>query len=77
MLFVVECDASDVAMSATLNQGDKSAAFMSRTLQGSELHYPSIEKEAIAIIEAVRKWNHLFAKQHFTLIIYRPTFSGI
>ena len=55
MPFVVECDASDTTLSATLNQGGRPVAFMSRTLQGSELHHPPIEKEATAIIEAVRK----------------------
>ena len=53
--FVVECDASEVALSATLNQA------------GSELHYPAVEKEAMAIVEAVRKWQHFLARRHFTL----------
>ena len=35
--FIVECDASDIAVSATLNQGGRPVAFMSRTLQGSEV----------------------------------------
>lgn len=30
--------------------------------------YPTVEKEASAIMEAVRKWNHLLSRQHFTLI---------
>ena len=43
-------------------------AFISRTLQNSELYYPSVEKEATAIIEAVRKWRYLLAGRHFTLV---------
>ena len=66
--FTVECDASDVAVSAILNQGGRPVAFMSRTLQESERHYPAFEKEATAIIEAVRKWSHLLSRNTFTLV---------
>ena len=41
---------------------------MSRTLQGSERHYPAFEKEATAIIEAVKKWSHLLSHNTFTLV---------
>jgi hypothetical protein len=66
--FVVECDASEVAISAILNQGGRPVAYMSRTLHGSELHHPAVEKEATSIIEAVRKWSHFLARRPFTLI---------
>ena len=68
LLFIVECDASEVAVSATLNQGGRPVAFMSRTFHASERHYPAVEKEATAIIEAVRKWNHFLARGQFTLV---------
>ena len=57
-----------LAVSATLNQGGRPVAFMSRTLQGSERHYPTFEKEATAVIEAVRKWSHLLSRNTFTLV---------
>jgi len=69
MLFVVECDASKVAVSATLNQNGRPVAFISRSLQGNDLHYPVVEMEATAIIEAVRKWNHFLSRQYFILVI--------
>ena len=53
--FTVECDASDVAVSVTLHQRGRPVAFTSRTVSGPELHYPPVEKEATAIIEAVRE----------------------
>ena len=42
--FVMECDASDVAVSATLNHGGKPVAFMSRTLHASQHHLPDRRK---------------------------------
>ena len=44
--FVVETDASDFAIAATLNQGGRPVAFFSCVLQKSELNHPAVEKEA-------------------------------
>ena len=54
-LFVVECDAFEVVISVMLNQEGPAVTFMSRILQSSELHYPSVEKEATVITESVHK----------------------
>lgn len=66
--FTVETDASDIAISATLNQNNRPVAFYSRTLSGSEVRQSSIEKEANAIVEAIRKWSHFLQGHHFNLI---------
>ena len=64
----VETDASDHAVAATLNQAGRPVAFYSRTLNKSEQHYPAVEKEACAIVEAVQKWRHYLYGRHFKLI---------
>ena len=66
--YVIENDASDVAVSAALNQLGWPVAFMSRTLNCDETHYPAIEKEAIAVIKAVMKWSHFLSRQHFATV---------
>ena len=65
--FQLECDASDIAIAAVLNQGGR------RTLHGSELKWPSVEKEAI--IEAIRHWQHYITGHHFTLITDQKSVS--
>ena len=43
-------------------------AFFSRTLSQSEKHHSAVEKEAYAIVEAIRKWKHFLTGRHFTLV---------
>ena len=42
--------------------------FFSHILNPSELKYAAVEKEAHAIIEAIRKWHHLLYNRQFKLI---------
>ena len=65
--FLVETDASDSAIAATLSQSGRPVAFFSRTLHGSELHHAAVEKEAKAVVEAIRHWKHFLTFKHFTL----------
>ena len=65
---VLETDASNAALSASLNQGGKPVAFFSRTLKAHERKHHAVEKEACAIIEACRKWQHYLIGRRFLLI---------
>ena len=56
--FVVETDASDFCIAATLNQKGRPVAFFSRTLNQNEIKHHPVEKEAAAIVEAIQEWRH-------------------
>ena len=66
--FVVETDASDFAIGATLNQDGRPIAFFSRTLNKSECGLHPVEKEAYAIVESLDEWKHFLLGHHFKLI---------
>ena len=67
--FVLETDASNVAISATLNHDGKPVAFFSRTLNKSQKMYPTVEKEAMSIVEAIRHWSHFLRRKTFKKLI--------
>ncbi|CAK1591212.1 unnamed protein product [Parnassius mnemosyne] len=67
-IFTVETDASEHSIAATLSQNGRPVAFLSRTLSNTERGHSSIEKEASAIVEALRKWRHYLIGRNFILI---------
>ena len=75
--FQVDCDASEHTIAATLRQGEGPVAFFSRTLSQSEKSYSVIEKEALAIMEAVRRWSHYLHCKRFDLVTDQRALSFI
>ena len=73
--FVVETDASDFCIAATLNQQGRPVAFFSRTLSPSEIKHHAVEKEAAAIVESIRAWRHFLIGQKFKLITDQKSIS--
>jgi hypothetical protein len=67
--FVVETDASEHSIAATLSQAGRPVAFFSRTLNKSERGHSSVEKEAYSIVEALKKWRHFLIGRHLFQLI--------
>ena len=72
---VVETDASEHSVAASLNQAGKPVAFFSRSLSPSEQRWHAVEKEACAIVEALQKWRHYLLGSHFQIITDQQALS--
>jgi hypothetical protein len=70
--FIVTTGASDYAIGAILSQGeidnDKPCAYASRCLKGSELRYPTYDKELLAIVFEKEQFRHYLYGRKFTVV---------
>ena len=75
--FIVFTDASEFGIGAVLGQiqGKKEVviAYFSRHLNATEIKYSTVEKECLALIDAVKRFRSYVLGRHFTLITdHRP-----
>lgn len=59
--FILEADASGYGLGAVLMQEGKPLAFMSKSIGPKAQGMSTYDKEAMAILEALKKWKHYFA----------------
>ena len=60
-------DASGVGIGAVLEQDDRVVAFSSRTLNEAEQRYSTIERECLALVNALKKFRQFLIGKHFTV----------
>jgi hypothetical protein len=68
---------SDQSLAAILTQKDDDnneapISFMSTNIQGAELNYPAIDKQAYAIYKAVKYFRSYILKNHTKVIVPHP-----
>lgn len=66
--FILEADASGSGIGAVLMQGGRPIAYISKAIGPRAAGYSTYDKEALAILEALKKWKHYFIG---TLVIIR------
>lgn len=65
--FIVETDASSQGIGAVLMQRGHPIAFISKALSPKHLALSTYEKELLAVIHAVQKWNSYLLDRHFVI----------
>ncbi|KAM9982001.1 hypothetical protein ACTFIY_004301 [Dictyostelium cf. discoideum] len=66
--FVLETDASDIGIGATLSQENGIISFYSRTIRDVEKNYSVAEKECLSVISALDEFHYIIGTQEVLVI---------
>lgn len=73
----IQCDASQKGLGAALLQNQKPVAYASQALTETETRYAQIEKEMLAMVYALEKFNQFTYGRHVTVYSDHKTLKGI
>jgi hypothetical protein len=65
--FILEADATEKSIGVVLMQEGKSISFMSKTLGPKAAGFSTYDKEALALIGALKKWKHYISEAKLVL----------
>ena len=80
--FILYNFATDSSLAAVRTQKDgnndeRPISFMSTGLQGAELNYPEIDKQAYAVYKAVKHFRPYILKNHVTVFVPHPAVRSL
>ena len=80
--FILYTFASDDSLAAVLTKkedgGDEyPISFMSTGLEGAELNYPAVDKQAYAVFKAVKQFRPYILKNHTKVIVPHPAVRSL